>query len=294
MDSKGRYGSRSVTNRKTRIAASVTAAILCLGLAGSAFAAGERQAADDAAADGYRFLKVQDRGQTGSTFRTAPEFPPTGYLEEFDDTAQSRVDGPAQELARDSFPPAEGSRPSRLGQDFPEYAPHSLGGRVPSSRLQGQTEAVGTGPAGSLPTWGDPPFAPPAVGPDRRMPAADPGGARGDFPSLPPVGAIGSTIRACPRNPGVRVGANIQARIPGAPPRARIRAVAPTTSGHSSRRRKAVIRLTLNTSPKAGEGPGPRHHRAAFRRTGITRAATTAGGAERPCPHRPAACARSA
>jgi hypothetical protein len=163
--------------------------MLCLGLAGSAFAAGERQAANDAAADGYGFLKVQDRGQTGSTFRSAPEFPPTGYLEEFDDTAQRRVDAPAQELARDPFPPAEGSRPSRLGQDFPEYAPHSLGGRVPSSRLQGQTEAMGTGPVGSLPTWGDPPFTPPAVGPDRRMPAADPGGARGDFPSLPPVGA---------------------------------------------------------------------------------------------------------
>jgi hypothetical protein len=45
---------------------------------------------------------------------------------------------------------------------------------------------------------------------------------------------------------------------------------------------------------KLGRGPAPRHHRTAFRRTGITRAATTAGGAELPCPHRPAACARSA
>jgi hypothetical protein len=178
-----------VTNSKTRIAAYVTGAVLSLGLAGDAVSAWEIQAANPEATGAWQFLQVQDRGRPGSTFRSAPEFPPTGYLGEFDDTVQGRFDRSAQEFARDPFPPAEVSRPSRLGQDFPEYAPQAPGSRVPSSRVPGQTEPGGTGAGSSRPVWGDPAFAaPPAVGPDRRMPPADPGGTWGDFPSLPPAG----------------------------------------------------------------------------------------------------------
>lgn len=172
----------------TRIAASVSAAILSLGLGGSGVAAWEIQAAHPTAAGPHHLLQVQDRGRPGSTFRTAPEFPPKGYLEEFDDSAQGRFDRPAQELSRD-FPPAGGSRPSRLSPEFPEYAPDGLGSRVPFGQMQGQTEPRGTGSGTSQQMWGAPPsVARPALRQDWRQPPGDAAGAWGEFPSMPPVG----------------------------------------------------------------------------------------------------------
>lgn len=177
-----------MTDSKSRIAASVTAAILSLGLAVPAATAWERQTAQPAASGGQHFVQAQDRGRSGSAFRTAPEFPPTGYLEEFDDAAQGRFERPMQEFARDSFPPAGASGLQGFSSDFPEYAPQGLGSRVPSSGLQGQSEQRGTGSSASRQMWGDPSFTPPAPGQDRRMPSADPGGAWGEWPSMPPVG----------------------------------------------------------------------------------------------------------
>ena len=178
-----------MTDSKNRIAASVTAAILSLGLAAPAATAWERQAAQPAATGGHHFVQAQDRGRSGSTFRTAPEFPPTGYLEEFDVPAQGRFERPSQEFARDSFPPAGASGFQGLSPNVPEYAPQGLGSRMPSSGLQGQTEQRGTGSSGSRQTWGEPSFTPPALGQDRSMPSADPAGAWGELPSMPPAGA---------------------------------------------------------------------------------------------------------
>lgn len=177
-----------MTERKTRIAISVTAAVLSLGLGGSGIAAWEIHATHPAATGEHHLLQVQDRGRTGSTFKSAPEFPPTGYLEEFDDAAQGRFDRAAPELSRD-FPPAGGSRSSRPSPEFPEYAPEGLGSRVPFGQRQGSTEPRGTGSGTSQQMWGaPPPVAPPVLGQDWPMPPADAAGAWGEFPSMPPVG----------------------------------------------------------------------------------------------------------
>lgn len=193
----------------TRIVASTTAAILSLGIGGWAAASwGGLQSGHPASASGHHVLSVQDRGRPGSTFRGAPEFPPSGYLEEVDPTAQDAFDRQPQALSREA-PPAPGSRAWRFAPENPEFAPEGLGSRVPLGAMQRPPEPWGTGSGSPQPMWGTP--SPPVIqpsppAPEWSMPPTDAADAWGEFPARPPTGGARDWqdrpgMRAEPRDP---------------------------------------------------------------------------------------------
>lgn len=187
-----------MTNAKLRIAATLTMALLPLGLSGSAVAAWETRAEWTRATGELRLVQADGRSQPGSALHTAPEFPPFGYLEEYEDGAQSRFDRPGQALPREGVPAGIGSRSRDFAPEYLEFAPEDLGSRMPPTRLPGPAEPRGSA-AGSRPMWAEPPFSPPSATQDRRAPASDPRGAWGEFPHVAPGMSPGARVE----NPGI-------------------------------------------------------------------------------------------
>lgn len=164
---------------KSRWYRCILAAVLPLGLHGHAVAAWE-PVPPPSAPESSLLAQMQERGRFGSPPPAAPEFPPEGYLQEYEDAPRAL---PLQ----DSFVAPGGSRSVGRVPEGPQYAPEGYGSRfAPGGRPQ---EAVEPRPAtGPRPTWADPPFAPPTGRPDP-APVQD---TRGVWPDPSPAPATGS------------------------------------------------------------------------------------------------------
>jgi hypothetical protein len=159
--------------RKSRLIGPTAVAVLALGASQTALPAWSPNN-NTAVADGARLLLVQAPGRGAPpAFRGRPEFPPPGYLAEFEDMPQGQS-------VRETAPGGADPRAGRE-QAPPEFAPRgydrSLPGRTQTPRTDfGPPMGPGTAPTppGAAPGW---PGYPTAAG----------GAAgRGEFPSYDP------------------------------------------------------------------------------------------------------------
>jgi hypothetical protein len=159
--------------RKSRLIGPAVLAVLALGASQTALPAGD-PGNGAAAAGGAHPLLVQAQGRGAApAFRVRPEFPPPGYLAEFEDMPQGR-------LVREATPGGPDPRAERE-QAPPEFAPGGYERSLPGGAVgRTQTPRIDFGsPMGR----GTAPIPPDAV-PGRPGYPTAPGGAagRGEFP----------------------------------------------------------------------------------------------------------------
>ncbi len=135
-------------------------------------------------------IRVQERTQPRTTFRGRPEFPPPGYLAEFDEPRGQQRESGSQSRGR--FQDLQAGPSAGREMERPEYAPGSRSGQYPGARME---FPGGSRPGGTpsqfpervqetpvRPTWAQPP-APPPRG---TMEPARPYGAWPERDELPP------------------------------------------------------------------------------------------------------------
>jgi hypothetical protein len=193
-----------------------TLAALAFGI-GQACPAAWEQATEAAAVEGGQLLRVQDRGGPHATFRGRPEFPPPGYLAEFEESFDERRQHESRDGIGTTLPGRPGMPPAPQPPKPPEYAPRTLGAPAFGSRSGQGTlpprapEATGDGrePQGRRPTWAQPPATPARERPRYgEMPGPTPGAGlrRDDFPAnetrrSPPSAPAGGYEHQWPSTP---------------------------------------------------------------------------------------------
>ena len=199
-----------------RFIGTFTLAALAFGI-GQACPAAWEQAAEAANVEGGQLLRVQDRGGPRTTFSGRPEFPPPGYLAEFEESFGERRQHESGDGTRTTLPGSLGMPPAPRPPEPPEYAPRTLGAPPLGSRTGQGTlpprapEATWDGrePPGRRPTWAQPPTAPRGRPQYGEMPGAAPGAGlrRGDFPAT-------ETRR---RTPSTSAGGGLEHQWPSTP-----------------------------------------------------------------------------
>ncbi|TVP80034.1 hypothetical protein [Thioalkalivibrio sp.] len=182
--------------RKNSFIGTLTLAALALGVSQPGTAAWEESVEAGALESGV-LLRVQQRTGPRETFSGRPEFPPPGYLAEFEEPFGQQRQRETGDATRS--PPA-GSRatpPAGRAPEPPEFAPRTLRGEFPGSR-EGQgtlprpapgATRDGREPPGGRPTWAQPPAADPRSLPQYgEMPGTVPGARpdRDHFPATEP------------------------------------------------------------------------------------------------------------
>jgi hypothetical protein len=163
--------------RQSRLIGPAALAVLTLGASQTVLPAGD-PAKETAAGNGAQLLRVQARDRsTPPALRGRPEFPPPGYLAEFEDMPQGRS-------VRETGPGGPDPRAARE-QAPPEFAPGGYERSLPGSAAgRGQTPRSGFG----SPTGPGTAASPPGAVPGRPGHPTAPGGTagRGDFPGSDP------------------------------------------------------------------------------------------------------------
>lgn len=207
----------AVTKRKNGFIGTLTLAVLALGVSQPGTSQGE-QSVEAGAVDSRLLLRVQQRAGPGTAFGGRPEFPPPGYLAEFEEPVgeqrQRQTGDPAQGL----FVGGRAAPPASRTPEPPEYAPRTLRGEFPGSREnQGARYRPAPGvtrddraPPGGRTTWAQPPTAAPRSLPQYgEMPGTMPGARAGrdDFPAneprrtVPPGSSVGGFEHQWPSTP---------------------------------------------------------------------------------------------
>nr|WP_296750973.1 hypothetical protein [Thioalkalivibrio sp.] len=185
-----------MTIGKNRFIGTLTLAVLALGVSPPGTAAWEQNVAAGAVESGL-LLRVQQRTGPRATFSGRPEFPPPGYLAEFEESFGQQRQRETGDATRS--PPASGraTPPATRAPEPPEFAPRTLRGEFPGSREdRGTVPRVAPGaardgrePPGGRPTWAQPPAADPRSLPQYgEMPGTVPGARpdRDHFPAPEP------------------------------------------------------------------------------------------------------------
>ena len=188
--------------RKNSFIGVLTLAALALGLSQPGWAAWEQSVGAGAVERGL-LLRVQQRAGPRTTFSGRPEFPPPGYLAEFEESVDQQRQRETGDATRGPFAGGRATPPATRAPGTPEYAPRTLRGEFPGSREdQGTLSRPAPGaardgrePSGGRPTWAQPPTATPRGLPQYgempgTMPGARPG--RDDFPATEPRRTIPS------------------------------------------------------------------------------------------------------
>ncbi len=192
--------------RTPRFIVTFTLTVLALGLGQTGTAAWDQAAEAEAGGSGPLLL-VQAPGGPPATFSGRPEFPPPGYLAEFEESPWERRQRESGEGNRTTRPGSPGMPPAPRSPES-EYAPGSFGAAPPGSRAQqgGRSALAPEGswdrrePSGGRPSWDEPSSTPlrerPRHGepPGMVPPGARPG--RNEFPApetrrRPPSAAAG-------------------------------------------------------------------------------------------------------
>ena len=174
----------------------LTLAALTLGISPSGTAAWELRVESGAVESGL-LLQVQQRAGPRATFSGRPEFPPPGYLAEFEESFGEQRQRETGDATRSPSPGGRATPPAARVPEPPEYAPRTLRGEFPGSREDRGTlprpapgaTRDGREPPGGRPTWAQPPAANPRSLPQYgEMPGTVPGArpGRDDFPVTEP------------------------------------------------------------------------------------------------------------
>jgi len=185
-----------VTKRKNGFIGTLTLAALALGVSQPGTAAWEERVEAHTAESGLLF-RVQERAGPHTPFSGRPEFPPPGYLAEFEESVGQQRQRETGDTTRGPFASGRATPPAARTPEPPEFAPRTLRGEFPGSREeQGSPYRPAPGatrdsrePPGGRPTWAQPPTAAPRGLPQYgempgTMPGARPG--RDDFPATEP------------------------------------------------------------------------------------------------------------
>ena len=185
-----------MTKRKNGFIGTLTLAALALGVSQPGTAAWEERVEAHTAESGLLF-RVQERAGPRTPFSGRPEFPPPGYLAEFEDSVDQQLQRETGDATRSPFAGGRATPPPARAPESPEYAPRALRGEFPGSREdQGTLSRPAPGasrdgrePPGGRPTWAQPATATPRSLPQYgEMPGTVPGArpGRDDFPATEP------------------------------------------------------------------------------------------------------------
>jgi hypothetical protein len=182
--------------RKNSFIGTLTLAALALGVSQPGTAAWE-QSVESGAVERGLLLRVQERAGPRTTFGGRPEFPPPGYLAEFEEPVGQQRQRETGDATRSPSPGARATTPAARAPEPPEFAPRTLRGEFPGSREdQGTLSRPAPGatrdgrePPSGRPTWAQPLTADPRSVPQYgEMPGTVPGTrpGRDDFPATEP------------------------------------------------------------------------------------------------------------
>jgi len=157
-----------VTITKNSFIGTLTLAALALGVSQPGTAAWEESVEAGAVESGL-LLRVQQPTGPRATFSGRPEFPPPGYLAEFEESFGQQRQRETGDATRSPPPGGRATPPAARAPEPPEFAPRTLRGEFPASReSQGTLPRPAPGatrdgrdPPGGRPTWAHPPGADP-------------------------------------------------------------------------------------------------------------------------------------